>query len=269
MKHVNRSMAFPTTLDQSMLRQDDRISAASPSRSASEQGGLVLGIPVQNNRKTQHVQVDLMSTGSPGGMKHYQTDDFDEVVSDEESQSEEIAFSPPRPASPPKPAAPAAMPPSGPPAMAMPPSMPPAARRHMIAMFVGVSLANLSLQSSSIPKHSIHFHSQWQPKKTHHCRCLNACGEADSETKHLDGEPVFRGSEIFERGKSSFGRSVMVGHLVLCDLCGSEVGLTYQSASAKSYSKTMHDPRRSTMFFFVVGFAAIHILARSTDIQTR
>jgi len=57
-------------------------------------------------------------------MKHYQTDDFDEVASEDEEE-EEIAFSPPRPVSPPKPAAPAAMPPSGPPAMAMPPSMPP------------------------------------------------------------------------------------------------------------------------------------------------
>lgn len=79
------------------LDEDERISVASPSRSASEQGG---------------------------GMKHYQTDDFDEVASEDEEE-EEIAFSPPRPVSPPKPAAPAAMPPSGPPAMAMPPSMPP------------------------------------------------------------------------------------------------------------------------------------------------
>lgn len=88
---------------------------------------------------TLQILTDLENSGLPfwhvlcrrlgpgGGMKHYQTDDFDEVASEDEEE-EEIAFSPPRPVSPPKPAAPAAMPPSGPPAMAMPPSMPPDAR---------------------------------------------------------------------------------------------------------------------------------------------
>eukprot|EP00913_Durusdinium_trenchii_P033168 g31051.t1 len=75
--------------------QADRSSVASPSRSASERGGTAMG--------------------------HYQTDDFEEVVSEEE---EEV----PRPISPPKPAMPAPglgiMPPSGPPAM--PPAMAPA-----------------------------------------------------------------------------------------------------------------------------------------------
>lgn len=47
-----------------------------------------------------------------GGGSKYQMDDFEEVVSEEES--------PARPASPAKPVALAAMPPSGPPTMAMP-----------------------------------------------------------------------------------------------------------------------------------------------------
>jgi len=80
------------------FEEDERMSMASPSRSASEQGGA-------------------------GGVKHYETDDFDEVASEEDDDDIE----PPRPVSPPKPAGPPsmAMPPSGPPSMAMPPSMPP------------------------------------------------------------------------------------------------------------------------------------------------
>ncbi|CAK9027795.1 Hypothetical protein SCF082_LOCUS18084 [Durusdinium trenchii] len=89
------SQDFAVDIPLDEASQADRSSVASPSRSASERGGTAMG--------------------------HYQTDDFEEVVSEEE---EEV----PRPISPPKPAMPAPglgiMPPSGPPAM--PPAMAPA-----------------------------------------------------------------------------------------------------------------------------------------------